>query len=79
LAGDFNTNFNNIDKSIYQEIIDIGLIDKTKNIGSTMVKYDYQNDHIFVNKIMDQYVCNIRKFSQWNISDHFGIECTIKL
>jgi endonuclease/exonuclease/phosphatase family metal-dependent hydrolase len=79
IAGDFNTNFNNIDRSIYQNIIDIGLIDKTKDIGSTMVKYDYQNDHIFVNKIMDKYVDNIRKFSQWNISDHFGIECTIKL
>jgi endonuclease/exonuclease/phosphatase family metal-dependent hydrolase len=79
LAGDFNTNFDNIDRAIYKEIVNMGLIDKTKDIGSTMVKYNYQNDHVFVNKIMEQYVCDMRKFSQWNISDHFGIECIIKL
>jgi endonuclease/exonuclease/phosphatase family metal-dependent hydrolase len=79
LAGDFNSNINSYNKRTFTDISNMGFITKTKNIGTTMVNYEYQNDHIFVNDNMNKCIQDIHKFSQWNITDHFGLSCTIKL
>lgn len=80
LAGDFNSDINDYqNKEAFMSIIDMGFINKTEKIGTTMINYDYQNDHLFVNKTMDQHIRDIRKFKQWNITDHYGLSCTIKL
>jgi hypothetical protein len=80
LAGDFNTSSKDIkNRYIFNSIKDLGFINETERIGSTMIDYDYQNDYIFVNVELSKYIENISKFSQWNISDHYGIKCTIKI
>ena len=80
LAGDFNTSSKDIySRRIFNEIKDLGFIDETERIGSTMLNYEYQNDYVFVNVELSKYIDNIQKFSQWNISDHYGIRCTIKI
>jgi len=79
-AGDFNTSSKDRkNRHIFNEIKDLGFINETERIGSTMINYDYQNDYVFVNNELSKYIVNIQKFSQWNISDHYGISCTIKL
>jgi len=80
LAGDFNTSSKDIrNRRVFNEIKDIGFIDVTDRIGSTMINYDYQNDYLFVNVELSKYIENIQKFSKWNISDHYGLRCTIKI
>jgi len=80
LAGDFNSDGKYyLDKQTFEDIVKAGFINKTLQIGTTMVNYDYQNDHIFVNKNMNEHIKDIHKFSQWNIADHFGLSCTIKI
>jgi hypothetical protein len=79
-AGDFNSQADDyINKQAFDEIINMGFIDKTTGMGSSMLDYNYQNDHVFVNKELDNCITNIKMFSQWNISDHAGIKCTIKI
>jgi hypothetical protein len=80
LAGDFNSQTDDyINKIAFEKIINMGFIDKTVGMGSSMLDYNYQNDHLFVNKKIDDRITSIKMFSQWNISDHAGIKCTIKI
>jgi endonuclease/exonuclease/phosphatase family metal-dependent hydrolase len=79
LAGDFNSNSDDYNKQTFIDINSMGFVNKTKDIGTTMVNYEYQNDHIFVNDKMNKYIKNIHKFFQWNITDHFGLSCTINV
>jgi hypothetical protein len=83
-GGDFNAGY-----STLKRIEEIGFLEKTKNIGSTMVKYAYCNDHIFVNNNFSRYVNdkNVKKIDL-NVSpeefyklysDHYGIRCTIEI
>ena len=92
LAGDFNLstqptkNYPNGypgAENIFNRISSLGFInctmEKYRKHIKTVNYIEYQNDYIFVNSNLNKYVVNIGKFSQWNISDHFGIYCTIKI
>ena len=87
LAGDFNPDFD-----IIKKIIDIGFIEKTDPNESTMVKYHYHNDCIFVNKHFSE-IIKVKKipsnplipsndlpdYLYNNFSDHYGFKCIIDL
>jgi exonuclease III len=85
LAGDFNVTKSDgyqYDKDKFiKKIENIGFINKTKYIGSTMLNYDNQNDYIFVNKKYSEYIDenDIKKLKCIDLSDHYGIKCKIKL
>jgi endonuclease/exonuclease/phosphatase family metal-dependent hydrolase len=81
-AGDFNLTKRKeymYDKhEIIKKIENIGFTNKTKDIGTTMLKYDNQNDYIFVNNDYAKSVDNITKIRpQNNFTDHYGIKCKI--
>jgi endonuclease/exonuclease/phosphatase family metal-dependent hydrolase len=81
-AGDFNLAKSEeymYDKhGIIKKIENIGFTNKTKDIGTTMLKYDNQNDYIFVNNDYAKAVDNITKIRpQNNFTDHYGIKCKI--
>jgi endonuclease/exonuclease/phosphatase family metal-dependent hydrolase len=82
-AGDFNVTKRigydyDID-GIIKKIEKIGFTNKTKHIGSSMVKYDNQNDYIFVNNLYSEFVSDGNKISPPDFIDHFGIKCGIKI
>jgi endonuclease/exonuclease/phosphatase family metal-dependent hydrolase len=82
-AGDFNITkrigYDYDVDGIIKRIEKIGFINKTKHIGSSMVKYDNQNDYIFVNNIYSEFVSDGDKVTPPNFIDHYGIKCKIKI
>jgi endonuclease/exonuclease/phosphatase family metal-dependent hydrolase len=84
-AGDFNItkrkNYIYDKNRIIKKIECMKFENITKNIGSTMLRYDNQNDYIFVNTKYQNYIDgnNIEKVQCTDLSDHYGIRCKIKL
>lgn len=88
LAGDFNANFTTLER-----IEKLGFEDKAKHIKNTMVEVPkvkpYHNDCIFINNNYSKYLDtkDIKKITLGlspedfykYYSDHYGIECSIKL
>jgi len=88
LAGDFNCSVQPTQKypngdpkciDLFKEIENLGFVDITKNIGSTVSFIDYQNDYIFVKNNNSKNV-TVKKHDDnkiVNCSDHYLIECEI--
>jgi hypothetical protein len=87
LAGDFNGSVqstkyypsgNQRYKELFGNIVDLGFINFTECLGTTVSYTNYQNDYFFI-KNYNGNIKIVNKYLYENISDHYLITCAIEI